>query len=214
MADDPTRPERGRENPDDPVILPADETRIHEVRTPPGADADVNVVHEEARTRVLPDGTVVQEGYRVEQQSRMRERLPWILIALLLAVLVAGAAVYLLTRSDSKPVPAVVGLRIDEAVTRLQADGFKAEIARQSNDKAPGVVFGQNPAADDDADEGSAVRLLVSSGPNSKAVPNAVGHLPERRPQPARRRGIRRDDGAGVLGSACRHGRGAGSRSG
>ena len=55
----------------------------------------MNVVHEEARTRVLPDGTVVQEGYRVEQQSRMRERLPWILIALLLALLVAGAAVYL-----------------------------------------------------------------------------------------------------------------------
>ena len=185
MDDDRTR--RERENPDDPVVLPAEETHIHEVRAvpppPPGADADVNVVHEEQRTRVLPDGSVVQEGYRVEEQSRMRERLPWILIALLLALLVAGAAAYLLTRSDTKPVPAVVGLRIDEAVTRLQADGFKAEIARQSNEKAPGVVFGQNPAADDDADEGSSVRLLVSNGPSSKTVPNAVGDY--RRATPA-----------------------------
>ena len=176
MDDDRTRRGRRRENPDDPVILPAGETHIHSVPPPPpGGEADVNVVHQEERTRVLPDGTVVQEGYRVEQQSRMRERLPWILIALLLALLVAGAAAYLLTRSDTKPVPAVVGLRIDEAVTRLQADGFKAEIARQSNEKAPGVVFGQNPAADDDADEGSTVRLLVSNGPSSKTVPNAVG---------------------------------------
>jgi serine/threonine-protein kinase len=177
MDDDRTR--RGGENPDDPVILPAEETRIHEVRAvpppPPGADADVNVVHQEERTRVLADGTVVQEGYRVEQQSRMRERLPWILMALLLAILIGGFAVWYFTRSDTKPVPAVVGLRIDDAVARLQGDGFKTQIARQSNAKQPGIVFGQNPAADDDADSGSTVRLLVSSGPSSSTVLNAVG---------------------------------------
>jgi serine/threonine-protein kinase len=179
MDDDRTRRGRRGEDPGDPVILPAEETRIHEVRSvpppPPGVEADVNVVHREERTRVLPDGTVVQEGYRVEQQSRMRERLPWILMALLLALLVAGAAVWYITRSETKPVPGVVGLRIDDAVTRLQADGFKVQIARQSNAKPPGVVFGQNPSANTDADGGSTVRLLVSSGPSSSTVPNAVG---------------------------------------
>jgi len=178
MDDDRTRRGRRREEPDSPVILPAEETRVQglsSVPPPPGADADVNVVHQEERTRVLADGTVVQEGYRVEQQSRMRERLPWILIALLLALLVGGFAVWYLTRSSTKPVPAVVGLRIDEAVTRLQSDGFKAEIARQSNAKPPGVVFGQNPAADADADSGSSVRVLVSNGPSSSTVLNAVG---------------------------------------
>jgi serine/threonine-protein kinase len=179
MDDDRTRREGGRENPDDPVILPAEETRIHQLHSvpppPPGADAEVDVVHQEQRTRVLADGTVVQEGYRVEQQSRMRERLPWILIALLLALLVAGFAAWYFTKSSTKPVPAVVGLRIDDAVTKLQADGFKTQIARQSNAKQPGVVFGQNPAADSDADSGSTVRVLVSNGPSSSTVLNAVG---------------------------------------
>lgn len=165
MDDDPAQPTpSGRErDPANPVILP------------PGSDVDVDVVHEQERTRVLPDGTRVREVERVEQHSRVRELLPWILIALLLALLVGGFAVWYFTRSSTKPVPAVVELRIDNAVTRLQEDGFKVEIARQSNAKPPGVVFGQNPAADTKADSGSTVRLLVSNGPGSSTVPNAVG---------------------------------------
>ena len=176
MDDDRTR---GGSDPDDPVILPPEETRIHEVRAvpppPPGADAEVDVVQEERRTRVLPDGTVVEEGYRVEQRSSMRDRLPWIIIGVLAAILIAGIATWYFTRSDTKPVPGVVGLQVDDAVTKLQADGFKAEIVRQSNDQASGVVFGQNPAANTDADEGSSVRVLVSNGPSTTTVPNAVG---------------------------------------
>ena len=179
MDDDRTRREGTGDDPDDPVILPAEETRIHEVRAvpppPPGSDAEMEVVQEERRTRVLPDGTVVEEGYRVEQRSTMRERLPWILIALLLVILVAGLATWFFTRSDTKPVPGVVGLQIDDAVTELQADGFKVQIVRQANDKPAGIVFGQDPAADRNADEGSTVRVLVSNGPDAVTVPNAVG---------------------------------------
>lgn len=162
---------------DDDPIQPA---RREPVIVPPGDDpaADVDIVQQQERTRTLPDGTVVREGYRVEQHSRMRERLPWILTALLLALLIGGAAVWYFTRASTKPVPAVVGLRIDAAVTRLQDDGFKTQIARQSNAKPAGVVFGQNPAAETDADSGSTVRLLVSNGPSSSTVLNAVG-LPQ-----------------------------------
>jgi beta-lactam-binding protein with PASTA domain len=174
MDDDRTR--RGSD-PDDPVILPPEETRIQEVHAtpPPGADAEVDVVQEQRRTRVLPDGTVVEDGYRVEQRSSMRDRLPWIIIAVLAAILIAGFATWFFTRSDTKPVPGVVGLQVDDAVTKLQADGFKVQIVRQSNDKPAGVVFGQNPAANTDADEGSSVRVLASSGPSASTVPNAVG---------------------------------------
>jgi eukaryotic-like serine/threonine-protein kinase len=115
---------------------------------------------------------------RIEGHSRMRERLPWILIALLLALIIGGAAVWYFTKSSTKPVPAVVGMRIDDAVTRLQADGFKVQIVRQSNARQPGVVFGQDPVASAKADSGSTVRLLVSKGPSSSTVPNAVG-LPQ-----------------------------------
>jgi beta-lactam-binding protein with PASTA domain len=158
MDDDPTRPPR----PGTPVILPADS----------------DVMHEEERTRVLANGTRLREVDRVEGRSGTRERLPWILIALLLAVIVGGFAVWYFTRSSTKAVPALVGLRIDNAVTRLQADGFKVQIARQSNAKQAGVVVGQNPAADAKADSGSTVRLLVSKGPSSSTVLNAVG-LPQ-----------------------------------
>jgi beta-lactam-binding protein with PASTA domain len=167
--DDRTQPIRRRREPGDPgnpVVLPP---------VPPGSDVDVDVVQEEERTHVLPDGTVVRERARVEQRSRVRELLPWILIGLLLALLVGGFAVWYFTRSSTKPVPAVVGLRIDDAVTRLQQDGFKVQIARQSNAKPTCVVFGQDPAPDTKADEGSTVRLLVSNGPGTLAVPNAVG---------------------------------------
>jgi serine/threonine-protein kinase len=37
------------------------------------------------------------------------------------------------------------------------------------------VVFGQNPAANAKVDSGSSVRLLVSRGPTTVTVPNAVG---------------------------------------
>lgn len=182
MDDEPTNPLRPA--PGDPVVRPvgADADVVHhEERTrvlPIAPDADADVVHQEERTRVLPDGTRLREVDRVEQRSRTRERLPWIVIALLLAVIVGGLAAWYFTRSTTKPVPAVVGLRIDNAVTRLQADGFKVQIVRQSSAKQPGVVFGQNPAAGAKADSGSSVRLLVSRGPSSSTVPNAVG-LPQ-----------------------------------
>ena len=80
-----------------------------------------------------------------------------------------------LPRSDTEAVPAVVGLPVDSAVTRLQDDGFKADIVSQPNDAAQGIVFDQNPEAATEQDTGSAVQLLVSAGPSEVTVPNAVG---------------------------------------
>jgi beta-lactam-binding protein with PASTA domain len=161
---------------DDPVVLPPDDTRIQPPRPPLDPDADVNVVHEEERVSMLADGSVLREKDRVEQQSsRFRELLPWILMAVCGVLLLGGLGVWYFTRSSSKPVPAVLGLRVDAAVNRLQQEGFKTEIARQSNARAAGVVFGQNPAAAAMENKGSTVKLLVSNGPSRATVPNAVG---------------------------------------
>ena len=78
MNDDPAQPDRPVRGPVDPA---------HPVILPPDADVEVDVVREQERTRVLPDGTRVREVDRVEHRSRVRELLPWILIALLLVLL-------------------------------------------------------------------------------------------------------------------------------
>jgi eukaryotic-like serine/threonine-protein kinase len=161
---------------DDPVVLPPDATRIQPPRPPVDPDADINVVHEEERTRVLADGTVLRETDRVEQQpSRFRELLPWILLAVCGVLLLGGLGIWYFTRSSDKAVPTVVGLRLDAAVNRLEQDGFKTLITRQSDARPAGVVFGQNPAAATKESKGSTVKLLVSKGPSRATVPNAVG---------------------------------------
>ena len=186
------------DDPDDPRLLPVDEPPLvvppvvppvgpGDVRyvseervivdpvAPLAGDVDVNALHEEERVRVLADGTVLRETDRIEQRSRFRDWLPWLLLALVALLIAIGLIIWYVGRSSSKTVPAVVGLRVDAAVSRLQQDGFKVQIARQSNARPAGVVIGQNPAADTTHDEGSTVRLLASSGPSHAKVPNAVG---------------------------------------
>jgi serine/threonine-protein kinase len=108
--------------------------------------------------------------------SRFREYLPWALIAILGVLLLGVLGIWYFTRgSDSRAVPAVVGLKIDDAVARLQDDGFRVATQRQSNVRASGTVFGQNPDQDSNAKKGSTVKLLVSSGRHLATVPNAVG---------------------------------------
>jgi beta-lactam-binding protein with PASTA domain len=180
---------------DDPIVQRPDETRIQPRPVPPLTDPDavhvvheeervrvlpdadeVNVMHEEERVRVLPDGTVIRERDRVEQeQSWFRRYLPWILIAILGLLIIAGLVLWYVTKSDTKTVPTVVGLRSDAAVNRLQNDGFKVQIVPQSSTRPAGVVFGQNPAGGASVSKGSTVRLLVSKGRSLVTVPNAVG---------------------------------------
>jgi serine/threonine-protein kinase len=181
--DDPIvqRPDETRIQPPRPVPPPTDPDAVHvvheeeRVRVLPDAD-EVNVMHEEERVRVLPDGTVLRERDRIEQeQSWFRRYLPWVLIAILGLLIIAGLVLWYVTKSDNKTVPAVVGLQGDAAVNRLQNDGFKVQIVRQSSARPAGVVFGQNPASGASVSKGSTVRLLVSRGKALVTVPNAVG---------------------------------------
>jgi beta-lactam-binding protein with PASTA domain len=163
------------DDPDDPVSYVREERVIGDPLPPAAGDVDVNAVHEEERVRVLADGSVLRETDRIEQRSRFRDRLPWLLLVLVGLLIAIGLVIWYAGRSSSKTVPPVVGLRIDAAVSRLQQDGFKVQIARRSSARPAGVVFGQNPAAETTHDDGSTVRLLVSRGRSRARVPNAVG---------------------------------------
>lgn len=147
---------------------------------PLAVDADVvtpAVVSETEQVQVLADGTVERTLDRVEQPATERRRAnlgPALLVILLLA-LAAIAAAWYFSRDTQNDVPAVVGLSLDQAVQKLQDEGFKSDISSQPNPEDQGIVFEQRPSSGSSADEGSTVLVLVSKGPETVAIPNAVG---------------------------------------
>ena len=74
-------------------------------------------------------------------------------------------------------VPSVVGLAQSGAATALNNAGLTVgSITQQTNSTVPaGTVISQNPTAGASVAPGSAVDLVVSSGPASITVPNVVG---------------------------------------
>lgn len=140
------------------------------------------VVTEHERVRVEDDGSVTRRVDRVEQdpvvrRTRRSSLVPALLIILALALGGIAAAWYF-TQSTTKTVPAVEGLALDNAVARIQDEGFKADIVSEPNPAPQGTVFRQNPTAGTKRDKGSTVQLLSSKGPATVAIPNAVG-VPE-----------------------------------
>ena len=104
------------------------------------------------------------------------------LAVLLLAALIGLGVAWYLTQKSEKPVPTVVGLPFEQAVSRLQDDGFRVDIVEGAGGGKAGVVFEQRPDAGVKADEGSAVTMLVSTGRPSSgqgrakvSVPDVVG---------------------------------------
>ncbi len=138
-------------------------------------ESEAVIVQRSERERRNPDGTVDRDTVQVEERHR-RSRNP-IAIALGVLLLLAAGAVawYVLAQEDTKAVPAVEGLPLDQAVERLEEDGFDIDVATAASDAPSGTVFAQDPTAGTEADEGSTVRISVSGGPDTVAVPNAVG---------------------------------------
>jgi beta-lactam-binding protein with PASTA domain len=129
--------------------------------------------------------TVVSKEMRLEpypmpgepfEEAVERDRRPWLwlLALLLLAALAVGA--YLLLQPTGKPVPDVVGNRSAVASQRLQNAGFEVNIETvQSADVPNDRVATQDPQPGDEADEGSTVTIIVSSGPGQATVPGVLG---------------------------------------
>lgn len=146
----------------------------------PGPSYGEPAAREEERVSVDPDGRVVHDRARVDRR-RMRGPFDdfWPALAiLLLATLIGLGALWYFTRTEEKPVPVVTSQPLDTAVSRLEAEGFKTDIVNQANEAPRGIVFAQRPSAGTEIEEASSVTVLVSKGPATVAVPNAVG-LPE-----------------------------------
>jgi beta-lactam-binding protein with PASTA domain len=72
-------------------------------------------------------------------------------------------------------VPNAIGLTEAEARDRLAAAGFTVTVVEVFSTKPAGTIVAQNPAAAEELEPGSTIRLNVSKGAASIPVPNTVG---------------------------------------
>ena len=103
-----------------------------------------------------------------------RRSWPWVLLALLTALLIGGAILYSHERART-PVPSVVGSPADQAQALLEQRGFSVNVDRRSSPQPVDQVIQQDPGAGAKARKGSAVTLTVSDGPPNKVVPSVEG---------------------------------------
>jgi len=114
-----------------------------------------------------------------EEEEGRRWRWPWIALGLT-ALLIALAAVLLLAGGDKVEVENVVGQPEAVAVDRLQDDGFEVDVDRQPDLAPVGEVIHQDPGAGTEADDGSTVKLVVSTGAPEVTVPTVAGFAEKR----------------------------------
>jgi serine/threonine-protein kinase len=136
------------------------------------ARAEPTVVAKEVRLEPYP---LPGEPFAAEEEDRRSARWwIWLLALLALAALAFGA--YTLLNPPTKPVPDVVGDRSAIASQRLQNAGFEVNIETVVNADVPtDRVATQRPQPGDQAEEGSTVTIIVSSGPGQGTVPGVVG---------------------------------------
>jgi serine/threonine-protein kinase len=152
-----------------PPAADGPETASEGAVAPPPADTYPPALYDDGGA---PPGQPAQE-----EQKRKIWRDPWLWIALLLALLLAGgAAAYFVTRSTKQVVvPNVINQPLRIAQTVLSNEGFKTTVTFTPNQAPSQTVIGEIPAGGARVDKGSNVALTVSSGPASVSVPPVVG---------------------------------------
>jgi serine/threonine-protein kinase len=129
---------------------------------------------------VVYDGGYAPPPYEevYEADAPGRRWWPW-LVALGLVAVLAAAAFLLLDRNSAPPqaaVPDVVGTDQAAALSALRREGFATTtVKRTSAERPEGTVMSTDPKGGTQAEKGSTVRVVVSSGPATAQVPSVDG---------------------------------------
>jgi serine/threonine-protein kinase len=121
------------------------------------------------------------EDYEDEEPPRSKA----FLVVLVLLLLVLAGLLFLVARAlgggdkndtaAQVTVPNVVDMQQADAEAALKAADLESRVQEAPSDKAAGVVFAQDPPADESVDEGTVVTISVSTGPATVQVPDIVG---------------------------------------
>ncbi|HTD32096.1 MAG TPA: Stk1 family PASTA domain-containing Ser/Thr kinase [Candidatus Elarobacter sp.] len=94
-----------------------------------------------------------------------------------------SSVVTLIVSKGAQPivVPDVVNMTVDEARKKLSPLGLRLNVAQQTaSDTIPAnMIASQDPQPQSTAEPNAAVNVIVSTGPQSAAVPNVVGQDPD-----------------------------------
>jgi beta-lactam-binding protein with PASTA domain len=168
MAEPPPRDPRDPADDETVVVPPSEQPPI-----------DETIVRDEWGPETVVAQPVAAEGVVVEETETEPRRKPptiwpW-LLALLLLVLAGLGAYLFFTQQDETTVPAVTGQPQEQAEGEVREAGLEPETTSQESTRPQGIVLAQSPDAGEEVEEGSSVRLVVSTGPPRNTVPNVVG---------------------------------------
>ncbi len=133
---------------------------------------------------VLPDrrSAAVPSREAAPPRPRPRPHLrgagPWsaLVVALVVLLAVIGAVwVAAAAPGAAAPVPNVVGMARDGALSRASEAGFGVKTRTVASDDPAGTVVSQEPSAGSWLSKGGSLRLVLSGGPPPVPVPDVVG---------------------------------------
>jgi beta-lactam-binding protein with PASTA domain/predicted Ser/Thr protein kinase len=165
-------------------VAPAADERTQAVGAAVPVDAGATrAVPSAGGTRAM---TQVEERY-YEEPPRKKNNTAFVLVLVALLALLAGL-LFLLARSLGLGDEAVAEVSVPDVVDRTEEQARRiledaglevGRVERRENPDVPeGVVFGQDPRAQEVVEEGTPVRLTVSAGVETVTVPRVEG-LPE-----------------------------------
>jgi serine/threonine-protein kinase len=138
-----------------------------------GAAVPPPPVHDEP-VGVYPDEPLPPE----REEDRRRRRIMAIVAAIALLLIAGGLLAFFLTRTETKPVPNVVGTQYPAAYTVLRNAGFNVQRNGVTSDTAPrDRVLREDPQPGTKLKPGATITLTVSDGPGSATIPD-VTNLP------------------------------------
>lgn len=117
-----------------------------------------------------------KNNHRDEEKSNKKLVVAIVVIALAIVLFAAGGFALIFGGSGKEvPVPNVVGMTQENAISALEEANLKYKVVEEENDEYdPGYVFKQSPEADTTVKEGKIVEIFVCIGTTGIEVPNVV----------------------------------------